>query len=420
MGLSLDHSLKCRRLIESEWYQRNWGHVFKLSKKQNTKSYFENDKLGYRISTAVGAGSLGFGGGIRLLDDPNNILESELVRKGNNEWYKQIWQTRSNNAKSDVLIINQQRYDPEDITGFVLNQSNGHEWTRLVLPMEFEEERKSQVFIRGELFWEDPRTKEGELLCPNRLNRKQVDDLKASYSSATWAGQFQQRPMPAEGGTIKREYFRIWNKNALPNFQLVIQSWDTALEAKDANCFSACTTWGLFNNEYGIPHLMLIGVWRGRLEYPELRKKAIDLYKDYRNDGSVVIIPDGQHKPDRILIEAKASGIPLVQEFIKAGIPASRFDPTPYGDKEQRVKINTHLLECGLVYVQGRAPDYKEPTEKAALLIEECVLFPKGHRDLVDTMTQVLIRLKENGLIAHPTQDLTPDDMTITMKLYDN
>lgn len=60
-ALSFNHSVLCRNLILSNWYQKNWGHRFKLSEDRNAVGHFENDKGGARIATSVGAALTGLG-----------------------------------------------------------------------------------------------------------------------------------------------------------------------------------------------------------------------------------------------------------------------------------------------------------------------------------------------------------------------
>ena len=135
--LSLEHSLKCRRLIESPWYQERWGDRVKLSSDQNAKGFFDNTAGGYRIATSVGATATGRGGSILICDDPNNALEgeSEVKRDSTNQWYSQVWSTRLNDAKKDVKIIVQQRIHDLDVSGYILGQEGAEEWVSSFCPM---------------------------------------------------------------------------------------------------------------------------------------------------------------------------------------------------------------------------------------------------------------------------------------------
>jgi predicted phage terminase large subunit-like protein len=251
--------------------------------------------------------------------------------------------------------------------------------------------------------WQDPRTKPDELLWPEQDGPKEVEERKKDLGNAyDIAGQLQQRPAPDEGGIIRKKSFKWWCKSHPPEMVQVIQSWDTALSKDDMerNSYHACTTWGLFNDDNRRPNIILLGMWRGRMEYPELRTMAKRLYDDWRDDGSVELTPDGKHVPHRVIIEDKASGRPLMQDLMRAGIPTERFDPSKYGDKIERVRLVTYLIENGQVWVPAAPPDYKRLRTYANTHVELCSIFPHSDsRDVVDTMTQVLLRLMQSGFL---------------------
>jgi hypothetical protein len=172
--LSLRDSVKCRRLIESPWYQSHWGERFKLNSDQNTKSRFSNDKGGERLITSIGAAVTGEGGSIIVVDDPNAANEafSEASVQATIDWWDGTMSTRLNDPKTGAYIIIQQRLAEDDLTGHVLSKDVG-EWTHLCLPMRYEPER-SFVSTIG---WQDPRTEPGELLWPERFGENEVKAL---------------------------------------------------------------------------------------------------------------------------------------------------------------------------------------------------------------------------------------------------
>jgi len=223
-SLSLEHSLKCRRLIESPWYHERWGDSVKLSSDQNAKGFFDNTAGGYRIATSVGATATGRGGSILVCDDPNNALEgeSELKRDGTNQWYSQVWSTRLNNAKEDIKIIVQQRIHEQDLSGYILAQESEEPWVQLILPNEFEESRRSRTIVlpltNGKV-WQDPRKKEGDLLCSTRFGKKETDRAKRELGSYGYAGQYQQRPAPADGGIFKKSWLNGGRVKSHPRFK---------------------------------------------------------------------------------------------------------------------------------------------------------------------------------------------------------
>lgn len=342
-------------------------------------------------------------------DDPNNMTDifSKAKRERALEWFSSGWSTRQNNDSSLGLIV-QQRGHEEDISGEVIRTDVKGEYVKLILPMEFENGRRCKTIIlpstKGKV-WEDPRIEEKELLNPARFSFERVEQLKIKLKTPyNISGQLQQSPTPAEGGIIKRHWFKWWKEEKYPRFLQIIQSWDTALTEDKRNAYSACTTWGVFNNEYNVPNVMLLGVWRDHLAYPDLRRIAQKLATDFRDDGkNENFVPQSQYKPSLILVESKSSGISLIQDFRRAGILCVGFDPDKYGEKEARVHIASQLIEGGRVWVPSIAPTFKQLKPFADMFLEECSLFPlASSRDLVDTMTQVLLRLMHGQWVTNP------------------
>lgn len=423
-SLVLEHSLKCRRLIESDWYQGFWGKRFSLSRDQRAKSFFENNKKGYRIATSVGSSSTGKGANFLIADDPNNVKdgESDIKRDTTNSWWDQVWSTRLNNPKEDVRIVVQQRLHQQDVSGHIIENDINDEWVKLILPMEYEKSRHCVTVPAGYTIpenWEDPRREEGELLCPTRFPLEEINQFKHQLGAYGYAGQFQQRPSPEEGEIIKKGWFCWWKEPHLPELQLVIQSWDTALRADKMNAYSACTTWGVFFDENRIENVILLSMWRDRVEYPELRERAQRLYYDYRDTGETKNPRFNGRKVDILLVEAKASGDPLIQDLNRGGIAARPFQPEKYGDKISRVRLITHLIHGGRVWVAARPPNYNRLYPFAEEFLENCAVFPNSDsRDLVDTMTQALLQLSKVNLVTHPTDPVSSAPREIRKRVY--
>ena len=81
--------------------------------------------------------------------------------------------------------------------------------------------------------------------------------------------------------------------------QYVIQSYDTAFSKNETADYSATTTWCVFYPEEALsaPAILLLDVKKGRWDFPELKEEALKQYKYW--------------EPDTVIIEAKASGMPL-------------------------------------------------------------------------------------------------------------
>jgi predicted phage terminase large subunit-like protein len=412
--LSLQIADKSRLLIESSWYQENWGSLFKIRDDQNSKSYFANDKMGYRISTSVGSTIIGRGGNLQITDDPNVVGgESEVVRDSVNNWWSMKWYNRLDDLANDRRVLVQQRGDEKDVSGSIIANDINNEWVKLILPLEYEEESKRPtvpLFWTHGKPWEDIRTVEGELLT-KRLTGDNIKQLKKELGSYTYAALYQQRPAPLEGGILKKHWFKIYKYSQLPQIDYTIQSWDTALTANDNSAYSACTTWGLFQDRYDNTNVILLSAWRGKLEYPELRERVKRLSTNYLDVGEIAQPYSIRYVPDQIVIEAKATGDPLLQDLRRAGVYGRAFDPKKYGDKTQRVRLITPLIEAGIVWMPAQANNPDKMADFADEFVNEVSYFPNPRSlDYTDTMTQALITLRDGNSIKNPRDYYEPDD----------
>lgn len=433
-SLAMDHSVLCRRLIRSEWYRSMWGDRFRIMADEDTKHKFSNSKGGAREITSIDARITGKGAQVILVDDANptnEVTESALNKV--NTWWTQTMASRLNDKNTGAFIVVQQRVAENDLSGHILDTSDA-DWDHLMIPMCYEPERSFYTSIG----WKDPRSEPGELLWPERFNAGVVRSLEREAGTWVWSGQYQQRPEPAGGGIIKRDWWKTWEENRacgqcdrtsgqmacdvcpspkteFPPFDFIMASLDTAYTEKEENDPSAMTVWGVFSGDtvaqqtrfkdrwggdyyerqyvQSAPKLMLIHAWREHLEFPDLVRKVADSAKKW--------------KIDLLVIENKAAGISTAQELRRlvgnAEYGIHLYDPKN-SDKVSRLHSVAHLFEEGLIY----APDRKW----ADMVITEVAQFPKGrYRDLTDTVSQAIRHLRERGLLTRgPERQAEMDD----------
>jgi len=383
-GLSMRDSLKCRRLIESPWYQSLWGDRYALTLDQNTKSRFDNNRSGYRLSTSVGGAATGEGGDRIVCDDPHNVqeAESDSIRNGTLEWFDVVMSTRVNDPKTSAMVVVMQRCHQRDLSGHLLDKGV---WEHLCLPAEYEGSKR--VTSIG---FSDPRTEHGELLWKEQFGQKEIADLKVNLGSYAAAGQLQQRPSPAGGGMIKPHWFRFWqspNANLPPvivrmpdgtqrsvvaheiaHVEEQAQSWDCSFKDLDTSDYVVGQIWGRTGSSF-----LLLDQVRGRMDLPATVKAVREQSKRWPNCFAK-------------LIEDKANG-PAVMQMIAHDIPGV-LAVNPEGGKVARAAAVSPLIEAGNVYLPH--PMFMP---WVADFLEECAAFPNGaHDDQVDAMTQVLLR----------------------------
>ena len=382
--LSIRDSVKCRRLIESAWYQQRWRDRFALTSDQNTKGRFDNNRSGYRLSTSVGGSATGEGGDRIVCDDPHNVqeAESEGVRQATLDWFDIVMSTRVNNPKTSARVVVMQRCHQQDLSGHLLEQGG---WEHLCLPAEYEDARR--VTSIG---WSDPRKNHGELLWPERFGIPEVESLKRSLGSYGSAGQLQQRPSPAEGGLIKRHWWRYWQPPGanlppvvirLPDGsqQLIdavivayvdeqVQSWDCAFKDLETSDYVVGQVWGRRG-----PNFLLLDQIRGKMDFPTTVKAVVHMSQKWTNTLAK-------------LIEDKANGSAVIQ--VLANRMLGILPVNPEGGKIARAMAASPLIEAGNVYLPH--PQFMPWVND---FIEECAEFPNGaHDDQVDAMTQALLR----------------------------
>ena len=214
----------------------------------------------------------------------------------------------------------------------------------------------------------------------NFWTMKGLEGVKASIPLTKWQAQWMQQPTSEEGALIKREWWKKWDDEDIPELQYVIQSYDTAFSAKQSADYSAITTWGVFTPVEGErTALILLDAKRGRWNFPELKSKAMEEYEYW--------------EPEAVLIEAKASGLPLTHELQKSGIPVINYTPSRGNDKHTRVNSVAPLFESGAIWAPNKS--------FAEEVIEECAAFPFGDNDdYVDSTTQALMRYRQGYFVT--------------------
>lgn len=435
-NLAIRDSLKMRRLVTSEWYQRRWGDRVKLTGDQSAKSKFENTATGFREAVAFES-MTGSRGDIVILDDPHSVDSalSDVQRESTITTFLEALPTRLNNPEKSSIIVIMQRLHESDVSGVILEK--GLPYTHVMLPQEFDPNRKCIT----EIGFEDPREEEGELLFPQRFPRSVVERDKQVLGPYGYAGQFQQSPSPRGGGIVKREWWQLYddevaqtfgkpNAGKYPDFDYVIASLDPAYTEKKENDPSGFTIWGVFQrggtmarrvlSQRGeiseviderdtIPGLMLMYAWAKRLPIhgPDIFKEPgeTDVSFQMRKKAAMglvehVIDSCNRYGVDMLLIEAKGPGLSVAQEIKRLNRTNSwgvQLVNPGNQDKVGRAYAVQPTFSNGTVY----APD----KVWAEQVITEWEQFPRGkHDDLVDSTTQALRYLRERNILRRPEE----------------
>lgn len=369
--LANDFARDCRQVMGAEWYREVFPK-FRLSAKRDAVEDFRTKPGGRRLALGVGGALTGRGGDVIILDDPLKPSEaaSDTQRANVNTWFDKTLYSRLDHQKTGVIIIVMQRLHIEDLVAHV---SAKEKWEVLSLPALAEQEERHEFLVHGE-----PARyvrKRGEILHEARQDPETLAQIRKSMNEYEFSAQFQQRPVPLDGGLVKTAWWQFYEQ--VPGkFDKVIQSWDTASKSTEFSDYSVCTTWGWMGRK-----LYLLDVFREKLEYPDL-KRAV------KQQAS-------RFKPNLILMEDKASGMALLQELPHEGV-RGLLACTPVGDKKTRLYTGLDWIERGDVLLPRQAPwlaDYRRELEA----------FPYGGGidDQVDSTSQVLAWAKKNSWSGH-------------------
>lgn len=330
-----------RRVILSQWYQELFPQT-KLSSSKKAISDFETTKGGGRIATSIGGTLTGRGADWVIIDDPLKPADanSDIQREKVNEWYRSTLFSRLNDKKTGKIILIMQRLHENDLTGY-LQDSNAN-FKHIKLPIIAEEDETWPIFDRIMGTHKIFKRKTNDLLHPDRENMDVIADLKNSLGEMAFAGQYQQRPAPAEGGVIKKSWINYYEK-APEKFMQIILPWDTASKTGENNAFSACIILGVSEDR----KIYVLGAIRERVEFPDLVKK---IEETHTNENSRYNNPDKRISVRvKTLIEEASSGIQVVQ-LLKKKYPRSNFSSIrPTQDKKERLINISPYIENGTI-----------------------------------------------------------------------
>lgn len=393
-SLATKHSLDRRRIIQSHWYQQRWGHLYQMTSDQNVKTEYENDKRGVMLATGLQGGAHGKGGDILVFDDPHNPndIVSEAKRLSDLSAFAQA-STRLNDKKSGAIVVVMQRLHEEDISQVCIDQGYEH----LCLPAVAEERTHIRV-PSGKVYEREA----GDLLWPEREGPDELAQAKRALGSYGYAGQYQQQPAPAEGGMLKRHWWRFWYpagttppapvvvrladgslyecpQRELPEHEQLdqeLQSWDMAFKETKTSDYVAGQVWGnQAANCFMLDYLM----------------ERMDIVKSIE---AVEAMSGRWPRATAKLIEDKANG-PAVISILQNKL-AGLIGVEPQGGKVARVNAISPLVEAGNVYLPHPRTVQGQYTEG---FIDRCAAFPRvKHDDDIDAMTQALLRLSAGSV----------------------
>ena len=375
--LAVGFGRKVRNLVDSDRYKDVFPEVA-LQADSKAAGRWATNYAGEYFAIGVGGAVTGKGADLLIIDDPHSEQEATLAEV-NPEIYDKTyeWYTsgpRQRLQPGGAIVVVMTRWSKKDLTGQVLKaaaQRSGEEWEVIEFPA---------ILPSGNPLW------------PQFWSLQELEALKQELPNGKWMAQYQQQPTSDVSAIVKRDWWKIWERDNAPPCSYMIQSWDTAFLKSQRADYSACTTWGIFEHPDDTgklqSNIILLNAFKDRMEFPELKERAFEEYKAWN--------------PDSLIVEAKAAGSPLIFELRAMGIPVQEFTPSKGNDKIARLNAVADIFASGRVWVPN--------THWAEELVEEVASFPSGeHDDLVDSMTQALLRYRQGGFLRLSSDEPEPE-----------
>lgn len=358
-------SRRMRDLVSSDWYQSLWPEI-KLVR--SGEASFANDKTGFREGVPFSSMTGGRGDRV-IIDDPHSTetAESPAERERTTRIFRESVTSRLNDPEKSAIIVIMQRLHEDDVSGQIIKLGLGYQ--HVMLPMTFEKERRCKTAIG----FADPRTYDGELLFPERFPQPVLDRDQKALTLYAVAGQYQQRPVPREGGLFKREWFADKLLASAQAGTVWVRHWDLAA----TKSVTAARTAGVKLGRQPDGSFVVGHVAKTQEEGHAVRQ-LISFTAEIDGDEVHISLPQDPGQAGKV----------QAQDFVKmlAGYRVTAQPET--GDKVTRAEPFSSQCEAGNVYlVKG---DWNES------YLDELCMFPGGSfKDQVDASSGAFGKLLE-------------------------
>ena len=381
--LATDFGRQVKNLINTPEFKEVFPGV-ELAVDSKAAGKWNTNQGGSYFAVGVGGAIAGKGADIFICDDIHSEQDamSPTALQYAYEWYQTG--PRQRLQPGGRILVVQTRWAENDLTGNLLRAAaknpKADQWEVIRFPA---------IMPSGKPCW------------PEYWPIEELLTTKESIGPLRWAAQYMQDPTSDETSILKRDWWRVWDKKdssgewVVPPLESIIQCYDTAYSAKETADYSAISTWGIFYpEEDGGPNIILLDAKRGRWDFPTLKriaKEEVDFWE-----------------PEDVIVEAKASGVSLIQELRLAGIPVIPYTPVRGtranpNDKLTRINSVAPVLESGVVWAPGDSSGFAPWAED---LIHECAAFPKGeHDDFVDVSVLAWLRYRKGGFVRVKTDE---------------
>jgi predicted phage terminase large subunit-like protein len=343
-GKAAEWGMVVRDFIE-DYGKEYFNLTLKKSSKAKKQFQFRGCDGGFQTA-GVGGSITGKGADVLIIDDPIKDAKTALSKTEREsiwEWYKGTAYTRL--SPKGVIIIVMTRWHYDDLVGKILRNST-EDWEVIDFPA---------IATNEDILGRKP----GDALWPKQYSINALRTIQAEIGERWFSSEYQQEPIANEHVIFNPEWWLTYDDRT--DFDMIYQVWDTAFKEGQQNDYSVSITFGI--NSKGIH---ILNMWRGKLTYPKLKAKMIELHSEY--------------KANRVFVEDSASGQALIPD-IRQNHPDISIKGIESGNKVVRANLVSSIVEKGMVYLP------KDAHWKTAF-INELSQFPSApNDDIVDAFT---------------------------------
>ncbi len=380
-----DKAVECSGRIRDLVRSSEYLEIFPGVQIRDDMSGVTNWKLvtgGSFMPAGAGKSIAGYRFNLGILDDPlsEQTAKSDTERERVNNWYGPGFRSRKL-PDSRIVLVNT-RWHVRDLSGYLLDKSARNarvdQWEVISIPAILDKGASDYLMLpEGQSYW------------PEFITMDDLISTREGLSRSDWGALYMQTPTGEDGNVFNKDDFQDWDEDDPPECDEIIQTLDTAFSTKSKADFSVIQTWGIFHltftdekgYEYQEPNAILLNQVKGRWSFPQLRAAAKEQHSIF--------------KPDRIIIENKASGQSLLQDLKLNGLPVLPFQPDR--DKVARAHAVSGIIERQRVWIPLKR-------KYGAELLQEALEFPKGaHDDAVDAMVMALLYLRRRYELTQET-----------------
>jgi predicted phage terminase large subunit-like protein len=384
---------RIRDLLKSPEYLDIFPSV-RIRDDQGGVTFWKLATGGSFMPRGAGQSIAGYRFNIGILDDPlsEQTAKSDIEREKVNNWYYPGFRSRKL-PDSRIILVNT-RWHVRDLSGFLLDKAARNarvdQWEVISVPAILDKPAAEYLMLpEGGSYW------------PEYITMEDLIKTREGSTRSDWAALYIQSPVGEEGNIFVKDDFQDWEEDDPPECDEIIQTLDTAFGTRTTNDYSVIQTWGIFyieytddkGRDYEEPNAILLNQVRGRWTYPQLRRIAMTEYQRF--------------KPNRLIVENKASGQSLIQDLKLNKLPVIPFQPDR--DKVARAHAVTGMVERQRVWLPM--------TKKyASELLQEVLEFPKGaHDDSVDAMVMALLYLRRRYELTQ--EEVDREERVATQKI---